>query len=108
MHIGDTWTYKLTTGVVGRYWANQTIKITDTTVIQQKKYFVFEDKIYDLYYEPGKVYNNVHYYRKSVNGDIMKFSKLLNSEQLYYTFQHDSLYKPYLYCCEFDLFHKYL
>jgi len=107
MHIGDTWTYKLTTGAVGRHWANQIIKITDTTIIQQKKYFVFDDKIYDLYYEPGRVYNNVHHYRKSVNGDIMKFSKLLNDEQLYYTFQRDSLYKRYFYYGELGIDKKW-
>jgi hypothetical protein len=107
MHIGDTWTYKLTTGGPTRHWANQTIKITDTTVIKQKKYFVFEDKIYDLYYEPGKVYHNIHYYRKSDNGDIMKFNKLLNDEQLYYTFQRDSLYKRYLYYGELGIGKKW-
>jgi hypothetical protein len=107
MHIGDTWTYKLTTGGPTRHWANQTIKITDTTAIQQQKYFVFEDKIYDLYYERGKVYENTHYYRKSDNGDIMKFNKLLNNEQLYYTFQRDSLYKSYFYFDEFDLIRKW-
>lgn len=107
MHIGDTWTYKLTTGAVGRHWANQIIKITDTTIIKQKKYFVFEDKVYDLYYEPGRVYNTIHYYRKSANGDVMKFNKLLNDEQLYYTFQLDSLYKPYFYCGEIDSTQKW-
>jgi hypothetical protein len=107
MHVGNSWTYKLTTGAVGRHWANQIIKITDTTIIKQKKYFVFEDKVYDLYYEPGRVYNTAHYYRKSDNGDVMKFNKLLNDEQLYYTFQLDSLYKPYLYFGELGLDKKW-
>lgn len=107
LHLGDTWTYKLTTGAVGRHWANQIIKITDTTIIKQKKYFVFEDKVYDLYYEPGRVYNTTHYYRKSVNGDVMKFNKLLNDEQVYYTFQRDSLYKRYFYYGELGIDKKW-
>ncbi|MCL4706061.1 T9SS type A sorting domain-containing protein [bacterium] len=107
MHVGDTWTYKLTTGGGATHWANQTIRIADTTIIQQKKYFVFEDKIYDLYYEPGKVYHNVHYYRKFDSGDVMKFNHLANDEQLYYTFQSDSLYKPYLYYGELGLDKKW-
>ncbi len=107
MHIGDSWSYKLTTGGSTRHWANQTIKTIDTTIIQQKKYFVFEDKVYDLYYEPGRVYENTHYYRKSDNGDIMKFNKLLNDEQLYYTFQRDSLYRSYFYFDEFDSTQKW-
>lgn len=107
MRIGNKWNYKLTTGAVGRHWANQVIRITDTTIIKQKKYFVFDDKVYDLYYEPGRVYNTIHYYRKSANGDVMKFNKLLNDEQLYYTFQPDSLYRYYFYCDEFVLMQKW-
>lgn len=100
MHIGDKWTYKLTANNI-RHWANQTVEIIDTTTIQQEKYFAFESRIYDLYYEPGRVYVDTAYYRKSINGDIVKYSALNNNEQLYYTFQKDSLYRPYLYCGDF-------
>jgi hypothetical protein len=72
--------------------------VTDTTTFKEKQYFVFEDRLYDLYYEPGRIYHTTHYYRKAENGDVMRFSERVDHEQLYYTFQQDSLNRPYLYC----------
>jgi len=106
MHVGDKWIYKLTTHNI-IHWGNKTVEITDTTTIQQKKYFVFEEKLYDIYYEPGRVYHLTHYYRKRGNGDVMKYSMLINQEQLYYTFQKASLYQSYWYSGDYNLVDKY-
>jgi hypothetical protein len=107
MHLGDMWIYKLTTGAAKWHWANQVTKIIDTTIVQQKRYFVFEEKTYDVLYDPGKVHSRLHYYRKATNGDVMKFSLLLQQEQLYYTFQIDSLRRTYVYSGDFDLIYKW-
>lgn len=107
-HIGDKWFYEHRTGGVhGTHWANKIIEVKDTTSIEGKSYYVFEDRLYDIFYEPGRIYLTTHYYRKADNGDVLKFSPLTNREQLYYTFQKDSLYRPYLYEGEFDLVHKW-
>jgi hypothetical protein len=104
MHIGDKWAYEFWTNGFpqGTHWANQVIEVTDTTIINQKKYFVFHDTIIDLFYNPGQIIRNTHYYRKSENGDVVKYSNRINEEQLYYTFEIDSLFMPYLYCGDLD------
>ncbi len=104
LHVGNKWTYELWTDggfPVGRHYANEVMTITDTVIIQQKKYFEFEDKIYYLD-NSGKVYRRTHYFRKSNGGDVMKFSLLSGREQLYYTLQRDSVYRPYLFLDEFN------
>jgi hypothetical protein len=107
MHLGDTWIYKLTTGTANWHWANQVTTLIDTTIVQQKQYFVFEEKTYDILYDPGKVHSRLHYYRKAANGEVMKFSLLLQQEQLYYSFQIDSLRRTYVYSGDFDLIYKW-
>ena len=104
MHIGDKWAYEFWTNGFpqGTHWANQVIEVTDTTIINQKKYFVFHDTIIDLFYNPGQIIRNTHYYRKSENGDVVKYSNRINEEQLYYTFEIDSLFMPYLYFGDLD------
>ncbi|KAA0223558.1 T9SS C-terminal target domain-containing protein [candidate division KSB1 bacterium] len=107
-HIGDKWFYEHRTGGVhGTHWANKIIEVKDTTSIEGKSYYVFEDRLYDIFYEPGRIYLTTHYYRKADNGDVLKFSPLVNREQLYYTFQKDSLYRSYLYDGEPDLVYKW-
>ncbi len=108
MHIGDKWFYEHRTGGVhGTHWANKIIEVKDTTSIEGESYFIFEDRLYDIFYEPGRVYLTTHYYRKADNSDVLKFSPLVNHEQLYYTFQKDSLYRSYLYDGEPDLVYKW-
>lgn len=107
-HIGDKWFYEYRTGGVhGTHWANQIVEVKDTISIEGKNYFIFEDRVYDIFYEPGWVYLTIHYFRKANNGDVFKFSTLVDNEQLYYTFQGDSLGSPYLYSGEFDLASKW-
>ena len=108
IHIGDKWFYEHRTGGLhGIHWANKIIEVTDTTMIDDKTYYVFEDRLYDIHYEPGRIYYTTHYYRKAENGDIMKYSTLINQEQLYYTVQKDSLYQSYIYRGDFDLVHNW-
>ncbi len=108
LHLGDKWFYEHRTGGVhGTHWANKIIEVKDTTSIEGNSYFIFEDRLYDIFYEPGRVYLTTHYYRKADNGDVLKFSPLANREQLYYTFQKDSLYRSYLYVGEPDLVYKW-
>lgn len=106
MHIGDKWTYKLTTHNI-THWGNKIIEIIDTTTIQQNKYFIFEEELHDIYYEPGKIYRSMHFYRRADNGDVLKYSTLINQEQLYYTFQKDSLHRPYWYHGDYNLVDKW-
>lgn len=110
MHVGDKWTYELWTGggyPNGFQWGIRIIEVTDTTTINSKNYFVFEEQTIDLFYNPGEHTKRTHYYRKSDNGDVMKFSKRVNNEQLYYTFQKDSLKKPFLFCSDILEPHKW-
>ena len=100
MQIGNKCTYELWTGGFpgGIHWGDKIIEIIDTTMINQKKYFVFNEIVLDHFYNPGQRLQNTHYFRKASNGDIMKFSDCINDEQLFYTFQVDSLNRPYLFC----------
>jgi len=104
MHVGNKWAYEFWTNGFpqGTHWANQVIEVTDTIIINQKKYFVFHDTIIDLFYNPGQIIRSTHYYRKSDNGDVVKYSDRINDEQLYYTFQIDSLFRPYLFSGDLD------
>ncbi|NUO80433.1 T9SS type A sorting domain-containing protein [candidate division KSB1 bacterium] len=98
MKIGNKWFYKHLTNLGNLHWANKTVEITDTTAINGKIFFVFDEKLYDIHYEPGKVHQSKSYYRKLGNGDVVRFSAAINDEQLYYSFLGDSLYRPYFFC----------
>ena len=76
--------------------------ITDTAIIGGERYFVIEDRVVDID-EPEESYSHIFHYRKSETGDVLKYTPLLNIGQLYYTFQRDSLHKPYFYYSEFIL-----
>ncbi len=95
MHIGDLWTYELTTFEVQK-WGERRVEIIDTTRIDSVPYFVFLETTYLL--NPKEVTSRTEYYRRLENGDIVKYSQRVGEEQLFYTFQADFLYQPYLYC----------
>ena len=93
--IGNKWIYEFTSANI--HWADAIVQIVDTTKINEYTYYILQWAVHDNFYDPGSINYHTEYCRKASNGDVHFYNPIMDIDQLYYTFQDDSIGHPYLY-----------